>query len=367
MACSAVLVVLLCITGHHVDAEHEVGEDEVALLQTQINSNIHMGTKASGAHSKRTPRTEQNQSGQMLLQQSSQFPVRPDCFVHTGGTCMVQACSASRGPTNCTAIGRCLCQPGYCSGADGRCYQGPYKLLLDNFTIRNYRWKHMYVYAAADSSGFTHKLKVSSDNTSLRTRFRLYQMPDGAVLLYNMAYPDYANHVERDKDKQHQAIPTGIGGEIPVAGHKLHHFKTGLVDIRVSGLLSSHPEAGAPTLDVLKPPGGEAKFNSTGGAIMLGSHKFTHRYIYVPGMSYTLEMYYDDPGDGALWVFDPPLPADFPLKEFKGDACAFACTGAGSFELKICKFLGLVFAGLLLYGFSCFYMPSFLKRVEDWK
>lgn len=282
---------------------------------------------------------------------------------------MVQGCWASRGPTKCTDIGRCVCQPGYCSGAEGRCYPGRYKLLLENFTIRNYRWKDKYMFASHGSElGFSYPLRVSSDSTSLPTRFRLYQMPDGALLLYSMAYPGYAAHVEVDKDNmeldhvntaKHDMFSSTISGDVPtVSGEQSRFFKVSLLDIRVSGLLSSNPQAGAPTLQVFRPPGGDAKLKSTGGAVMLGSHKFSHRYMYVPGMSYGVDMYYDDPGDGALWVFDPPLPADVPLKDFVGEACDIACTGPGSFQLRTFQLVWLLLAALLLYAFFC---GSFMK------
>mmetsp|Transcript_11990 Transcript_11990/g.21961 ORF Transcript_11990/g.21961 Transcript_11990/m.21961 type:complete len:332 (+) Transcript_11990:254-1249(+) len=274
-------------------------------------------------------------------QEELNLSARPDCLINTGGTCMLQSCSIARGPTVCSA-GQCLCPSGWCSGADGRCYKGDYKLILDYFTIRNYRWEGEYMYASVFAVGYNYGLRVSKDNKTDKSRFRLYEMPDGAVIITNVAYPNYAitisKHVSRDTSSDsNDRFSTSSTSVTSVS------YGVQLSNLGGTGLLTFgfEPSSDWQALYLYAPPGGSYQSYLTGGAVMIGSYRYPRHYLYVPGMSWAVDVFKDDPGDGALWIFDPPLPADFPLRQFEGRICSFDCSGSESFTYKVVKWVGI--------------------------
>merc|ERR1719453_1281185 len=67
--------------------------------------------------------------------------------------------------------------------------------------------------------------------------------------------------------------------------------------------------------------------------VMMQSVEYKRHYIYAPrvAVSGDVQTTYDDQGDGALWVFDPPLPEAFiagnrtVVQDFVGRRCKKDC------------------------------------------
>lgn len=237
-----------------------------------------------------------------------------DCLVNTGGVCTFSACHKERGPTSCQD-GTCICKGG-CTGADGICRKQKNKVVLADFTMQNFRWQ---TYLYADDSN----LRVTRDAASLSNHFTLMQTPDDEFIIYAKAAPDYALTASLNYRK---LSPT----QVNMKGS--------------DGVFSSYPAppAGRLALIFTAPPGGyndkkrkePYRFNQT-RPVMLQSFAYPRHYIHSPAASIgdAPAMSYDDPGDGALWIFEPPLPAEFfagsmkGVQSFRGKRCHWDCHG----------------------------------------
>merc|ERR1719389_68333 len=109
------------------------------------------------------------------------------CLQNTGGSCLISNCDAWRGATQCS-FGRCLCSPGACAGADGKCYAGKQSTKLGVHTIRNVKWPEYYMYSASYGS----TPGVSTDNTTGQSKFVLWQLPDGTLAMESAYHTGYA-------------------------------------------------------------------------------------------------------------------------------------------------------------------------------
>merc|ERR1740117_2354032 len=95
------------------------------------------------------------------------------------------SCGSFRGNTKCN-LNRCVCQEG-CAGVDGVCTEHKYKVILEDFTLRNFRWG-TYLYSAE----VLDRLSSGRDSTTNRSRFTLMQTHDGEFIMYSRSDPTYA-------------------------------------------------------------------------------------------------------------------------------------------------------------------------------
>lgn len=288
------------------------------------------------------------------------------CLRNTGGICGENlACPSLHGKSTCDR-GRCLCRNG-CSGADSICRDHKYKVILEDFTIQNFRFG-TFLMSTQDPTTYGHNvLTMSQHNTSDRNHFKLIEAHDGAYIIYSKADPDYVITIEKEekcKDKKdhvknaHQKLP--CDGQITwnvvqtrATGEFQRHPRLEgqvSVDDMLTLRIPSVPSLG---LTLTAPPGG---YNDTARPkgfafhkkrpVMLQSYLHPRHFLYFGrGTSSTLfdpsdkrvgefpDIHYDDPGDGGLWIFDPPLPEDVfkndgsKLKTYIGDVCTFNCHG----------------------------------------
>jgi hypothetical protein len=247
----------------------------------------------------------------------------PNCLTSTGGTCTLAQCSSFRGPATCQFPARCMCQPGFCAGADGVCTEGEYKVLLDNFQIKNFRWnKYLYVSRIFDQVGISEKITDASN-------FKLVETADKRWILYSKKFPDYAIAVTLGADTSTTDSTTYIS-------HKGETYR--VTQKHVLGKVGLAPSVDRVALTLSQPPGGyeeESNKERFNGAypVMLQSHSYSRRYIYSSPFSFYLDVSHDDPGDGAYWVFEPPLNKSYftgsnsLVEKFQGRRCTFDCHG----------------------------------------
>lgn len=246
------------------------------------------------------------------------------CLINTGGSCAVQSCSTGRGHTKCESA-RCLCEKG-CAGANGVCTKNRYKVILEDCTIRNFRYGS-YLYAEAGGS----HLSSSGDNKSEENHFMLLETHDGKFVIYSRTYPDHVVAISRHRT---QEMVSFRPNEESVKG--------ALTIDEVKHILPDEfiPSARDVALSFTAPPGGyddehrdhAYRFNGD-FPVMLESVAFKRHYIYAPRVSVAEDVFtaYDDPGDGALWIFDPPLPEAIisgnqsRLQQFVGRRCNTDC------------------------------------------
>merc|ERR1719453_298436 len=99
--------------------------------------------------------------------------------------------------------------------------------------------------------------------------------------------------------------------------------------------------------------------------VMMQSVEYKRHYIYAPrvAVSGDVQSTYDDQGDGALWVFDPPLPEGFfqsgqkELPAFKGHRCMKDCHNRSRSMANLLQAWGLFLMALglvLAGGLICF-------------
>jgi len=279
------------------------------------------------------------------------------CLINTGGSCAVQSCSTGQGNTKCESA-RCLCEKG-CAGANGVCTKRRYKVILKDCTIRNFRYGS-YLYAEAGGS----HLSSSSDNKSKENHFMLLETHDGKFIIYSRTYPDHVVAISRQRTQQMVSFRPNQ-----------ESVKGALTIDEVKHILPDEfiPSARDVALTFTAPPGGyddenrdhAYRFNGD-FPVMLESVEYRRHYIYAPRVSVAEDVFtaYDDPGDGALWIFDPPLPKAIVsgnrsrLQKFVGLECNTDCHDKTS-EVGIQWFglfllaVGIVIA-VLLVGTLCF-------------
>lgn len=64
---------------------------------------------------------------------------------------------------------------------------------------------------------------------------------------------------------------------------------------------------------------------------MLRAAKYPNQYLFVPRFASTVDVHLGDPGAGAYWFFDPPLPAgtESSFSAFTGTRCSWFCAEVG--------------------------------------
>jgi len=119
------------------------------------------------------------------------------CYGFTGGTCNINDCAASR-HAECTNNNQCMCPHGFCTGADGSCYKGNYKLVAGGVSLENVYWPGYWLYF--QSASLLNQLKVSNwpkETFAGRQLFDIYELP-GSVSgkkQYFLASHTYKNWV----------------------------------------------------------------------------------------------------------------------------------------------------------------------------
>lgn len=247
------------------------------------------------------------------------------CLVNTGASCSLnKPCSKLRGKSNCESS-RCLCEKG-CADANGVCTKHSYKVILENCTIRNFRYG-TYLYASYMGS----HLSTSITNNSHGNHFTLVETHDGKFIIYSLTYPDHVVTISRRKTNQMTMFRPD------------QRSVKGASDIEHVKLVPPNhvvPSARSVALSFTKPPDGydDEKRNDLyqfygDHPVMLQSVEFKRHYIYAPRVSVAQDVFttYDDQGDGALWIFDPPLPEAFitgnrtRVQDFVGRRCKKDC------------------------------------------
>mmetsp|Transcript_73305 Transcript_73305/g.177311 ORF Transcript_73305/g.177311 Transcript_73305/m.177311 type:complete len:293 (+) Transcript_73305:81-959(+) len=203
-----------------------------------------------------------------------------DCYTYTGGTCLVDDCNPQR---NAECVDKkCMCTTG-CTGADGTCYQGTYPILAAGFTLTNkeYTWQKLYFPALAPLD----QLKTSAMASFFmlgKDKFILHQLPGTVAgkkdyFLTCQRFPDYV-----------AAIRATAGTAFSLFGA----YEVGLAW-----------EFAPDRLAVQVCSKGD-------GQIMIGSPgAMATEWFYIHHGSWNV--YGDssrEPGDGAVWVSDPPIP-----------------------------------------------------------
>lgn len=202
-----------------------------------------------------------------------------DCYTFTGGTCLVKECDADR-HAECQS-GLCVCK-GACSGADGKCYSAHNVPVEAGFTLTNkkFNWQKLYM----PSLALLGQMKTSALASAFlfgKDKFILHRLP-GKVngktdyFLTTVAYPDYV-----------AAIRATAGTAFSLFGA----YDMGLSkDFAIDRLAVQVCSKGD-------------------GDIMIGSvGSVETEWFYIHHGSWNVYGTADsDPGDGAIWVTDPPI------------------------------------------------------------
>merc|ERR1712232_223850 len=126
------------------------------------------------------------------------------------------------------------------------------------------------------------------------------------------------------------------------------------VNVKGDDGLGFDPSAKSVSLTLTAPPGGYSKIRQTHYAfngpfpVMLQSFDHQRHYIYSPVASAgdAPAVSHDDPGDGGLWIFEPPLPSRYytgttrKVEAFRGHRCQWDCHGMSQGALTWVYVLG---------------------------
>jgi len=231
---------------------------------------------------------------------SSHLPAyTTECFSFTGGTCLTSTCDAFR---NAECIDKkCLCEKG-CSGADGKCYDAKNKKVASKFYLSNGKYdKYKMYFQAMSAFGQMKTTQIWSSMNNEQDLFDLFEVPggEGAKKSYFLASSKWENQVVGFK---------------ATTGTALSPFGAYAVDLREK----------ASVLDTWGPSNIMLSVCSLGprssypGAIQIGGNLMEKTvWAYVHAGSYLVYGSMTSPGDGGIWIPDPPLPAslDLPLCE----------------------------------------------------
>jgi hypothetical protein len=164
----------------------------------------------------------------------------------------------------------------------------------------------MYMYI----SSWSEEVYVNEDRFTNVGLFQIKQFPDGNVIVASHAFPSYVMRVRYDRQCTEDHGHSDCTEEWkPVVTHVEGGYVLGV-------------EVSAPTAAM------EIVYSPEGGFLMMHSLDSPERYLYIPRMSWQVNTYHGDPGTGGYWVFDPPLPADFQPRQFRGRRCIFDCGGS---------------------------------------
>lgn len=257
------------------------------------------------------------------------------CLLNTGGTCTFDSCDRVRGPTTCYDD-MCLCSNG-CAGADGTCTNHNYKVILESFTLRDFRYGQ---YLIADDS--TADISTSHDKSSRYNLFTLVETHDHAYVMYSKGSPDYAVQIAEERDDKDRTWWTV--GQVQVKGDDGFDISVPSFALVLTGPPGGYDDSRRPK---------EYPFNGE-RPVMLQSFKHPGHYIYSQYAG-DADVNKGDPGDGGLWIFDPPLPDSFYKKgsdrkigAFRGEVCSFDCHGKGSGSWNSAWIIVMIVIGLCI-------------------
>jgi len=269
-------------TAEHLLADDEcaAGDDTCALNAAQLRAEVR--------------RHEANAS-------SSLPGYTTECFSFTGGTCLTAPCDAARG-AECIDK-KCLCEKG-CSGADGKCYEAKNKKVAGGFYLSNGKYdKYKMYFQSVSAFGQLKTTKMWSSMNNEQDKFDLYEVAGGAgskktYFLSSAKWPSY------------------VVGFKATTGTSLSPFGAYAVDLKDK----------ASVLDTWGPSNIMLKVCSLGprssypGGVQIGTELTTGSgtvWAYIHSGSYLVYGSITSPGEGGIWVPDPPLPesVELPLCE----------------------------------------------------
>jgi len=220
-----------------------------------------------------------------------------ECFSFTGGTCVTASCDASR---NAECIDKkCLCEKG-CSGADGKCHDAKNTKVASKFYLSNGKYdKYKMYFQAMSAFGQMKTTKMWSSMNNEQDLFDLFEVAggEGSKKTYFLASSKWQNQVVGFK---------------ATTGTAISPFGAYAVDLAEK----------ASVLDTWGPSNIMLKVCSLGpqssypGAIQIGSDlsdKTGTIWAYVHTGSYLVYGSITSPGEGGIWIPEPPLPASVKL------------------------------------------------------
>lgn len=236
------------------------------------------------------------------------------CLRNTGGTCEDHnhRCENWRGDTECD-YARCVCQPGSCSGADGRCYQEENIQVGTTFRLRNARWPDHYMYVSRLNYKVWVAKRINGQSYFNLFAFAGHQQDSEEFLLGSKEYPRKAAVVaERTNCRQTEQGQACVH-QYRVEQVDIDNLMENNVDLLAMHIVAAPPYPGAP--------------NNT-QSVMFESFWHPNHFMYIGRTSWTVRAWSGDPGTGGYWIPEPALPID--LREFKGELCKKDCGSYGS-------------------------------------
>lgn len=212
----------------------------------------------------------------------------PACIENTGGTCSIFGCNADRGPTHCAFWHyrhRCLCQPGYCSGIDGKCTQQQNPLMAKDVVFRNAQWPdyHMAV------KSWSRAVWATEDDVDDSGRWTIHALPvydsepPNMFIVTNKQYPDYALQLDREDVCDDQDIDCHRTQDASVSWIEK-------MDMNIVFRLR------------------HARWRQP--AVMFEASKYPDRYLSLSSGSWAVSANHGDRGPQAYWIPDRPLGFD---------------------------------------------------------
>lgn len=252
------------------------------------------------------------------------------CIKDTGGTCLFSDCYKWRGPTLCSDLGRCMCAPGYCAAAGGRCFPSTDKLVAKGFRLVSAAYPS---FSMSTPTGFLGWLLYSilgnviivSTNTNDQNSFDLYELPNqGEKPSKFLLAPALANNTV-----------------VAVNRYRQRHVTYFLVDTdSIEDALDQPASVQSLTMNVLigKHLGKQA--------VVLQSFAYPSYCLGVNWWSSLVSAQWTwkpkkDPSLEAIWYPDPPLP----FKERR----VFSGATRGSYFWKF-SILPLIFGRMFLFS-----------------
>jgi hypothetical protein len=179
------------------------------------------------------------------------------------------------------------------------------------------------------------QLSTSADDKDKQNHFMLVETHDGKFIIYSKIYPDHVVAISRHKT--HSASSFSPNQENIKGASDIDQVSESFPPDHI-------PAARDVALAFTEPPGGYDDDERDDGyefeevrPVMLQSATFKRHFIYAPRVSMAHNVFttYDDPGDGGLWVFDPPLPKAIiggHLEKFDGHKCRKDCYDESTHE-----------------------------------
>lgn len=211
------------------------------------------------------------------------------CWSDTGGTCHIEDCSPSRGPTTCSS-GGCVCKEGFCSGPDGSCYPEANQLVVDKFSLRSVKWPNLYL--ISDSCGPT-RMQLLERNPVDQGEFALYRLPPSSS-----KDPEYFWKVR----SQSNCIAWIHTGGFQSLGSNSDQLQASHPDVSGAG-----PRAHAFKFEKVPQYPGAVKIAYQTEDITGTATAWEYLYASHMALDSSLYLYDGDPGPQGYFYPDPPL------------------------------------------------------------